>query len=144
MERGGYLPAFLCNTVFLTFAELCIGLLAFKIPYAVPIALAIAVFDILPILGTGGVLLPWAAVLFMLGNMPLGAGILALYLVITMVRNIVEPKIVGKQIGLHPLATLVALFVGLKLIGIAGAVILPVFLSIFINIRKNGTREREN
>ena len=74
------------------------------------LALCIAVFDILPVLGTGGVLLPWAAILFIMKEHGLAVGILILYLVILVVRNMVEPRIVGKQIGLHPLATLVERF----------------------------------
>ena len=98
----------------------------------------IAVFDILPILGTGGILLPWAAVLFVMGNKPLAAGILILYVIITVIRNIVEPKIVGKQIGLHPLVTLMAMFLGLKTFGIIGMIVLPVSLAVLINLEKNG------
>lgn len=121
----------------LTFVELTAGLLLLKIPYAVVIALAIAIFDILPVLGTGGILLPWAAVLFVLGNGRLGVGILLLYVVITIIRNTVEPKIVGKQIGLHPLATLVALVIGLRLMGIVGMILLPVSLAVLANLKKN-------
>jgi len=118
----------------MTFTELCIGLLLFRIPHAFLIALGIAVFDILPVLGTGGILLPWAAILFVLGNIPLGIGILLLYLVITAVRNTVEPKIVGKQIGLHPLATLIALFAGLELVGVIGVIVFPVSLALLTGL----------
>ena len=122
----------------LTFAELAAGFLILRIPYAVWLALAIAIFDILPILGTGGILLPWAAVMCLTGNYPLAAGLLVLYLIITVIRNILEPKIVGKQIGLHPLAALAALFVGLKLCGIVGMIAFPVGLSILLNMEKSG------
>lgn len=120
----------------LTFTELTVGLLILRIPYAALVALCIAIFDILPVLGTGGILLPWAVILFALGKVPLGIGIIVLYLVITSVRNTVEPRIVGKQIGLHPLATLIALYVGLKLIGFAGVIIFPVALALFVQVKK--------
>lgn len=123
---------------FLTFLELSAGFLILRIPYGIGIALLIAVFDILPILGTGGILLPWAVVLFVMGNKPLAAGILILYVIITVIRNIVEPKIVGKQIGLHPLVTLMAMFLGLKTFGIIGMIVLPVSLAVLINLEKNG------
>lgn len=100
----------------LTFIELSIGFFILKIPYAGWLGLAIAIFDILPVLGIGG--------------------ILVLYLIITAIRNIVEPKLVGKQIGLHPLATLMAMFLGLKLIGIAGMVLFPVALTIVLGLKK--------
>lgn len=122
----------------LTFVELLVGFLVLRIPYAVLLALAIAVFDILPVLGTGGVLLPWAVVLLVMGNMPLAVGLAVLYIIITVIRNIAEPKIVGKQIGLHPLATLIFMFVGLRVLGIVGMFLFPVALSLLVNLEKNG------
>lgn len=123
---------------FLTFLELSAGFLILRIPYGIWIALLIAVFDILPVLGTGGILLPWAAMLFVMGNKPLAVGILILYVIITVVRNIVEPKIVGKQIGLNPLVTLLAMFLGLKTFGIIGMIVFPASLAVIINLEKNG------
>lgn len=123
---------------FLTFLELTIGFLILKIPYAGILALIIAVFDILPALGTGGILLPWAAILLLMGNLPLAIGLLVLYVVITIVRNIVEPRIVGKQIGIHPLATLILMFIGLKLLGLVGMILFPVALSIAVNLDRSG------
>ena len=89
----------------LTYIELSIGFTILRIPYAPLIGLLIAIFDILPILGVGGILLPWAVILFVMKEIPLGVGMLILYLVIAFIRNTAEPKLVGKQIGLHPLAT---------------------------------------
>lgn len=120
----------------LTFVELGIGLTILRIPYSVLVALIIAILDILPILGTGTVLLPWSVILFVIGNVPLGLGILILYLVITAIRNTVEPKLVGKQIGLHPLATLISMYVGLKLFGLLGMIILPSSLAIWAGMKK--------
>lgn len=122
----------------LTFLELLLGFLVLRIPYAPVLALAIAVFDILPVLGTGGILLPWAAVLCLMGNVPLAIGLLVLYIIITVIRNTLEPKIVGKQIGLPPLAALISMFVGLKVFGIVGMVAFPVALSVITNLEKNG------
>lgn len=122
----------------LTFVELCIGFFIFRLKYAVLLALVISVFDILPVLGTGGVLIPWSIILFALGNKGLGAGILILYIIITVIRNTLEPKIVGKQIGLHPVATLIAMFLGLKLLGVIGLILFPVSLALFVNLQKNG------
>lgn len=120
----------------LTFAELCAGMFLLGMPYPALLALCIAVFDILPVLGTGGVLLPWALVLFIIEEHGLAIGILVLYLVILVVRNMVEPRIVGRQIGLHPLATLAALFLGLKLFGIVGLVAFPVALTVLVNFSR--------
>ena len=120
----------------ITFVELWLGLSIMKIPYALAIGLGIAVFDLMPVLGTGGILLPWAAVLLVMGNFPLSLGILLLYIIITAVRNTLEPKIVGEQIGLHPLATLVAMVLGLQLAGLLGMILFPITLVAVTNLRK--------
>lgn len=122
----------------LTFTELTIGFLIFQIPHSLLVAVLIAIFDILPVLGTGGVLIPWAVILAVIGNYPLAAGILILYVIITVVRNSVEPRIVGKQIGLHPLLTLIAMFTGVSLAGLPGLILLPMAVMIFVNMEKNG------
>ncbi len=122
----------------LTFIELCIGFLILKIPYPSLVALGIAVFDILPILGTGGILIPWALICIFIGKAPLGIGVFVLYLIITAIRNTIEPKIVGQQIGLHPLATLVAMFVGMNMFGLAGLIFFPVSLVIIVSMVNAG------
>jgi len=125
-------------TLFLlvTFVELNIGLHLLKIPYAGIIAAGIAIFDLMPILGTGGILIPWTVIAAVIGEYGMALGIGILYIVITMVRNYLEPKLVGKQIGLHPLATLMALFVGSQLFGLAGLFGFPVALSVIVQIRR--------
>ncbi len=120
----------------LTFVELCIGLAILKIPYFFVISIGIALFDILPVLGTGGVLIPWAAASVIIGNYELAIGLILLNLVISIIRNTLEPRIVGKQIGVHPLATLIAMFVGLKLCGFVGMIGFPMCLSIVVQVGK--------
>ena len=121
----------------LTFVELWIGLTFLKVPYTVGLAFGIAVFDLMPILGVGGILLPWSAIAFVMGNLYMGIGVLVLYLVIAAIRNAVEPRIVGKHIGLPPLATLVAMVVGLELAGLMGMMLLPISLVALVKIREN-------
>lgn len=130
----------------MTFAELAIGLTILGIPWSGLVALGIAIFDILPVLGTGGILLPWAAVLFFMKNHGLALGILLLYLIILVVRNMAEPRIVGKQIGLHPLATLASMFLGYKLLGLLGLIGFPVSLAVIFSAKKERifTRIRED
>lgn len=125
----------------LTYVELGIGFKLIGIPYAPIVALAVAIFDILPVLGTGGILLPWTVILFIMRNIPMAVGMLVLYLVITIIRNTIEPKIVGKQIGLHPLATLIAMYLGLNLIGLIGMIVFPVTLVVLINMKQNAAVE---
>lgn len=124
----------------LTWIELLIGLFLLRIPYALVISVLIALCDIMPVLGTGTVLIPWAIVAAILGYYPMAIGVGVLYLVITIVRNTVEPRLVGKQIGLHPLLTLIGMVVGLHLFGILGLFGVPVSLSILVQFH-NGRQE---
>ena len=92
-------------------------------------AAVIAVLDILPILGTGGIMIPWAVISLVLGYTGLGIRLFLIYGIVTVVRNYVEPKIVGTQLGLHPIITLVSMFIGLRLFGFWGLFGLPVSIS---------------
>lgn len=130
---GGYLKA-QGILITITYCELLIGLSIFKIDYALILALVIAIIDALPILGTGTVLIPWGIISLIMGNYPLGFGILGLYLFILIVRQLIEPKIVGTQIGVYPLLTLIAMYTGVKLIGVFGVIVGPVVLIILKNV----------
>ncbi|MBR5224123.1 MAG: sporulation integral membrane protein YtvI [Clostridia bacterium] len=121
----------------LSFVELSIGFILLGVPYAVGLALLVAVIDIMPILGTGLVLIPWAIIAAVLGSYRMAIGVAALYIVMLVVRNIVEPRLVGQQMGLHPLVTLISLFVGLQLFGILGLFGFPIALSLYIKLTGN-------
>ena len=86
----------------ITFLELYAGFTILRIPMAAPTAFLVAVVDILPVLGTGTVLIPWGLLMLILGDTSLGVGILVLYLIITVVRQSLEPKIIGSQVGASP------------------------------------------
>ncbi|HSL94056.1 MAG TPA: sporulation integral membrane protein YtvI [Bacillota bacterium] len=122
-----------------TFTELAIGLSIVRIPNAVLIALLIAIFDILPVLGTGGIMIPWIIVTFFQGNYPTAIGLLVVYVIITIVRNILEPKIVGGQLGLHPAVAVMSMFVGASLFGIVGLFGVPITLSLLVYLNDTGT-----
>ncbi|MBO5746203.1 MAG: sporulation integral membrane protein YtvI [Clostridia bacterium] len=111
--------------ILLTFFELSLGLMLLRVKYALIIAAVTAVVDILPILGSGTVLIPWAVVSALLGNTGLGIGLVVLYLIITTVRNFTEPRIIGSKIGVHPLVMLAAVFLGLTLFGAVGVIAAP-------------------
>jgi len=128
----------------LTFVELSIGFLILGVKNAVLVAMLIAVFDLMPILGTGGIVLPWAVIAMMVGNWGRAIGLLVLYLVITGIRQTLEPKIVGKQIGLHPLATLMAMLLGLKLFGIVGLFGIPVLLAVSTSMYRSKPKAGED
>ncbi|HYE80727.1 MAG TPA: sporulation integral membrane protein YtvI [Clostridia bacterium] len=108
-----------------TFLESFIGLTIIGVDYAFTLAIIIALVDILPVLGTGGIYVPWAITSFIWGNYRLGIALLVLYGIITVVRYMIEPKVVGQQLGIHPVVTLISMFAGLKLIGAAGLILGP-------------------
>ena len=122
----------------ITFLEISVGLTVLRVPNAILIALCIAVFDILPVLGTGGIMIPWGIISLIVGKWVLGLGLLALYLIITVIRNIIEPKIVGHQVGLHPVVTLLSMLAGLQLFGIIGLFGFPITLSLLKNLNDRG------
>lgn len=113
----------------LTFSELSILFSLFGIGNPVIKAAVIALLDILPILGTGGVMIPWAVTSLVLGYTKLGLELFLIYGIVTVIRNYVEPKIVGAQLSLHPIITLVSMFIGLRLFGFWGLFGLPVGIS---------------
>lgn len=124
--------------MFLTFVELSVGLTIIGVKYSVLIAFLIAIFDILPVLGTGGIMLPWTAITALRGNFSLALGLLIVYLAVTVIRNILEPRIVGSQIGLHPVVTLVSMFVGAQLFGVLGLFGFPIGLSLLRHLNETG------
>lgn len=109
----------------LTFLQVFIGLAILGIRYAFILALLIAAVDFLPLLGTGVILIPWAAVSLLLGEVKLGIGLLILYAVSSVIRQILEPKLIGEGLGLHPLLSLAAMYAGLRLFGVAGMILAP-------------------
>lgn len=108
-----------------TLIILVIGMLILQIPYGPLWAVGIALVDAVPVLGTGTVLLPWGLICYLQGDKARAVGLLGIYIVISLTRSVLEPKLVGKQLGLDPLAALFALYVGYKLWGIAGMIVSP-------------------
>ena len=118
--------------MFITFCEMAIGLFVLKLlniyesNYIFIISVLTAIIDIVPILGTGTVLLPWAAYNFITGNYALGIGLLVIYAYISVIRQIIEPKLVATQLGLPAFLTIVSMFIGSQLFGVLGIFILPI------------------
>ncbi len=123
----------------LTFIELSIGLSILKLKHPFLIAMLIAIFDILPVLGTGGIMIPWAIFSFLQGNFTRGLGLLLIYVIITVIRNIVEPKFVGSKLGLHPVVTLSSMFAGAQMFGVIGLFGFPIGLSLLGYLNDTGT-----
>ena len=122
--------------LFITFIELVLGFTFLGISHSIFLASLIAVVDILPVLGTGTVLVPWGVIALIMENYGTGFGILLLYLVITIIRNIIEPKLVGKQIGLHPIVTFAGMLLGLKYLGFLGMFGIPLFLAFIYRLNE--------
>ena len=132
----GYLKAYLL-IMLMTFCEVFLGLSILGVNYAFIISLIVAFVDILPILGTGTVLIPWAVVSLLMSNYKLGIGLLIIYGLITVIRQIAEPKIVGSSLGLHPLATLASIYISVRFIGFIGIFIGPVIALLICNFFKS-------
>ncbi len=118
----------------LTFLILFSGLLLLGVPYALLRALCIALFDLLPVLGAGGILVPWGIFAVVSGRAAFGACILFLSLLIFTVRQILAPRLIGRGLGIHPLLAFFAVYAGFKLAGAAGAAV-GLFLSAFASRR---------
>lgn len=115
-------------TIGITFIQLYVGFLIIGTEYAMTIALITALVDILPIIGVGTVLIPWAIVKLIMGNNYQAFGLLIIFAIVSVVREVLEPKIIGKSIGLHPLATLLSMYIGLETCGFLGMIFFPVLV----------------
>lgn len=134
---GKYIGAYL-TIALITFAELFAGLMFISREYAFLLALIITVVDILPIFGSGAILLPWAFCEYALKDPANGTKLLLLYIVVCTVRQFIEPKIVGDFIGLYPLTALFCVFAGGILMGVFGMFLFPVCAIILKNLNEKG------
>ena len=127
---GGYLKA----EATLILISFIISVIGMDIKYPLLIALAIGFVDALPILGSGTVMVPWAIISALNGDLKLGISIIVLWIIMSVVRQFLEPKIVSGKIGIHPIFTLIAMYTGFKLIGVMGMLVGPIVLIILKSI----------
>ena len=123
-----------------TFGILSVGFLLLRIPYGIFWAFLVALVDAFPILGTGTALVPWSLIAFVQGNTLRAFGLLGAYAVVTLTRTVLEPRLVGRQLGLDPLVTLVCLYAGFRLWGIFGMILAPMLAVTVVQLsgeRKN-------
>lgn len=111
--------------LFLTFCELYVGFSVLGLEYSFLPAVLIALIDIFPVLGVGAILLPWAGVVLLSGNYYVGFGLIILWGAVTVIRQIIEPRIVGGTLGVHPILMLIAMYIGFRLFGILGILLSP-------------------
>ncbi len=121
----------------LTFIELIIGLFLLGAEHLFVLAFLIALVDLLPVLGTGTVLLPWAITEFLQKNYYKGIGVVLIYITITVIRNFLEPKIIGEQFDINPIFTLIFLFLGFRIGGVIGMLALPLLFTVFFTYYRN-------
>ena len=125
---GGWLKAQMKLSA-VTYGIVTVGFLVLRIPYAPAWAVLVALVDAMPILGTGTVLLPWALVCLLQGESLRTIGLLCTYGAAFMTRTVLEPRIMGRQLGMDPLITLLAVYVGYRLWGFAGMLLTPILAS---------------
>ncbi|MCL1912920.1 MAG: sporulation integral membrane protein YtvI [Eubacteriaceae bacterium] len=122
----------------ITFMELAVGFWLLDVNHNIALAMAIALFDILPALGVGAVLIPWGLAAAIGGNTAFGVGLLVLYLIIYIARNVIEPNLVGNRIGLPPFTMLLSMYFGVRLMGILGILLFPLFLILAKEAKNEG------
>jgi sporulation integral membrane protein YtvI len=121
---GRYLRAY-CLILLIMFLVVFLGLTLIGTEYALLLAAVTALVDILPVLGVGTVLVPWSVISFITGDLKHGVGLLVLYVVAVILRQFIEPKIIGKSLGIHPLVSLFSMYVGFRLFGVIGLLLAP-------------------
>lgn len=123
----------------ITSVELFIGLKILGKENALLISLSIAILDALPVFGTGTVLIPWAVLELIQGNYRDAVGIIIIYGVISLVRNIIEPKVVGDRLGINPIVSIMAIYFGFKTFGVFGMIFMPMVVQILLELHKRGS-----
>lgn len=123
----------------ITFVELSIGFLILRVSNPLLIALAVAIFDAFPVLGTGGILIPWTIIELIQQNFGMALGLGILQIVITIVRQSIEPRVVGKQLGINPIVSLVAIYLGYRLLGVQGMILFPILIQIILVLQENNS-----
>ena len=123
----------LCFFELLTLLNL-LSFLKFNVHYPLLMSIIICIIDALPILGAGAILLPWVVLAILLGDFKLAIGILIVYFIVLSVRQMLEPKLISENIGVHPLITLISMYSGFKILGVSGFLVGPVVMIILKNV----------
>ncbi|MDU5081555.1 AI-2E family transporter [uncultured Tissierella sp.] len=131
----GYMKAQV-TLMIITFIILGIGLTIIDAKHPILISAGIAILDIIPVLGAGIVMIPWAVINFIIGNKDMGADLATLYVILVILRQFIEPKIVGKEIGVRPLYTFIATILGSIILGPVGIILGPLVAVIISSIMK--------
>lgn len=122
--------------ILITFLILSISLKVIEVPMEILISLAIAILDSLPIVGSGIVMIPWSIINFIIGNNQMGKSLAIVYIILVIVRQILEPKILGREIGVKPIYTFVSTVIGSLVLGPIGVIVGPLIAVIVNSILK--------
>lgn len=129
--------------IVITFTELIIGFVILSLfgvynsPYIPLIALLIALIDIIPVLGTGTVLIPWVIIALLLGDIKLAIGLFIMYVLITIIRQIIEPKLVAKNLNIPPFLSILSMYIGLQCFGFIGVFLMPITVTVIKLLNDN-------
>lgn len=134
---GGYLKAQLILSA-AVFGILLLGFLVLRENYALLLAFVLAIMDFIPIIGSGTFLVPWAVIDLVTGNYPHAIGLMVTWGIIAVFRRVAEPKIVGNQTGLSPIVSLISIYIGMRLAGVAGMILGPILCLIVLNLGRGG------
>jgi sporulation integral membrane protein YtvI len=134
---GGYLRAQLLLSVGVFFI-LLVGFLVTRQSYALLIALGLAVMDFIPIIGAGTVMVPWAVIALVTGQAGRAVSLMVIWGIICLFRRMAEPKFVGAQTGLSPVLSLISIYVGMRLAGVAGMILGPILCLVFQGVCQAG------
>lgn len=137
---GGYLRAYVMLSL-LTFGEMLLALSVLRVQYAFLLATVIALLDFLPVLGAGTVLLPWALGCLLLGRGGMGTALLVILGIHTLLRQILEPRLVGRELGLSPLVSLAAVYAGFRLLGVWGMILSPLAAMVIREILRRDSKK---
>ena len=129
----GYLRAQLILSGMVT-VIIFVALLIARQPYSLLIAIAAGIIDLMPFFGSGAVLVPWGVICLLIGRVQKGIFLLILAFILFLFRKLAEPKVVGNQTGLSPLLSLIAIYVGMKIGGVAGMILCPIACMVVIGL----------
>lgn len=134
---GGYIRAELLLSL-VVFVILLLGFSFMGLPYALVLAFGLAVLDFIPIIGSGTVMVPWAVVDLVLGNWKTSLVLMVIWSIIVVFRRVAEPRFLGSQTGLHPVLSLLSIYIGMKAFGVLGMILAPTLLLVVINVCASG------
>lgn len=137
MRLFGFIRAQLI-LMFVTAVIVFIGLLILGVENSWMLAIVVGIAELLPYLGTGTILIPWFVYLFITGDISGGLGIAILYVIIVIIRQMLEPKILSTNMNLNPVAVLISLFAGLQMFGAFGLFLGPVILVLIVILNDVG------